>query len=220
MLMRWAHSVLVLSVLMGVTQCGQRGRLKILGHTKDPVPASEEALPEAPKAPPITPADIKEQLEKKAQEARAGMDSVKAMLVTQVFQYKHSQKCLEVEAPAADDGARAQQYACNGSPLQKFRFVSKASGQWLQLVISGKCLTSKVGALDNGTPIVQARCEDSAAFRFQVIEDGEGYAFIKHEASGRCVDIEAISLNDKAGAQLWDCVNGEAQRVKITSKSP
>jgi hypothetical protein len=155
------------------------------------------------------------ELKKKDNENKKAMDKLKNDLLGFAIQYKHSNKCLEVENSSNVDGARLRQQACNGSSSQKFRLIERTSGNWVQNLGTGKCLSAQANGTGNGTQVVQATCVDNGAMLNNLLPDGNGFYFIRNAGSNRCVDIEAISQADGAGAQIFDCLNGDAQRVKL-----
>ncbi len=153
--------------------------------------------------------------ERKESESKKAMDKLKNDLLGFTIQYKHSGKCLEVENSSLNDGARLRQAPCNLANIQKFRLIERANGNWIQNLASGKCLAADANGTQNGTFIVQTTCVDNGAMLHTLQSDGAGFFFMRNIGSNRCVDIEAISLSDGAGAQIYDCVNGDAQRVKF-----
>lgn len=160
------------------------------------------------------------ELKRNEEESKIAIDKLKSDLLGFSLQYKHSSKCLEVENASSQNGARLRQMPCNASTIQKFRLVERPSGNWIQNLVSGKCLVAQNNGKDNGTKVVQATCSDSGSMLFNLQSDDNGFIFIREMASKRCVDIEVISQADGAGAQIFDCVGGDAQRVKIIQDSP
>jgi hypothetical protein len=160
------------------------------------------------------------ELKRNEEESKKAIEKLKADLLGFSLQYKHSSKCLEVESASQQDGARLRQMPCNFTNIQKFRLIERAGGNWIQNLVTGKCLVAQDNGRDNGTRIVQAACGDSGSMFFTLQSDDMGYIFIRELASNRCVDIEAISKADAAGAQIYDCVGGDAQRVKIVQANP
>jgi hypothetical protein len=160
------------------------------------------------------------EMKKKDAESRRAMDKLKNDLIGFSIQYKHSGKCLDVEGGSLNDGARLRQMPCNMSNLQKFRLIERVNGNWIQNLASGKCLAADANGTQNGTFIIQTSCVDNGSMLHTIQSDGAGFFFMRNMGSNRCVDIEAISLSDGAGAQIYDCVNGDAQRVKFLQTSP
>jgi len=155
------------------------------------------------------------ELKRKEADSKKAMDKLKSDLLGFSIQYKHSLKCLEVEDASQVDGARQRQMPCNFTNIQKFRLIERTGGHWIQNLSTGKCLAALANGTENGTLVVQATCVDNGAMLHALQSDGNGYFFIRNIGSNRCVDIEAISQFDGAGAQIYDCLNGDAQRVKI-----
>jgi len=160
------------------------------------------------------------ELKRNEEESKKAMDKLKADLLGFSLQYKHSSKCLEVENASLQDGARLRQMPCTLSNIQKFRLIERANGHWIQNLVSGKCLVAQDNGKNNGARVVQATCGDSGSMLYTLQSDDNGYIFIRELASNRCVDIEVISQADGAGAQIFDCVGGDAQRVKVVQANP
>ncbi len=165
-------------------------------------------------------AEAQSELTKKDKESKAAMEKQRRDLLGFAMQYKHSLKCLEIEAGASVDGARFRQMTCNQNNIQRFRLVEKTSGSWIQNVATGKCISTLAASNDNLTAIVQSTCVENGSMLFSLQSDGNGYFAIRNLGSNRCVDIEAISMVDGAGAQIYDCLNGDGQKVKIIQAVP
>ncbi|MGW7786453.1 RICIN domain-containing protein [Streptomyces tricolor] len=75
----------------------------------------------------------------------------------------HSGKCLEIENSSKRNGARAQQWTCNGQDGAKWRFV-ETSGDRLYIVNarSGKCLEIENSSRRNGARAQQWTCNSQA----------------------------------------------------------
>lgn len=153
--------------------------------------------------------------DQEAQAAQAAQEKAKRDALGFSLQYKHSSKCLDIDGASMVDGARIIQMPCNETNIQHFRLVAKASGSWIQNVATGRCMATLAAGTDNSTQVVQATCVENGSMLFTLQPDGNGYVFLKNAGSNRCVDIEAISTADRAGAQIYDCLNGDAQRVKL-----
>ncbi len=165
-------------------------------------------------------AATEEELKRNEEESRKAVEKLKTDLLGFSLQYKHSAKCLEVENSSTQDGARLRQMPCNFSNIQKFRLVERPNGNWIQNLVTGKCLVAQDNGKDNGTRVVQATCGDRGSLLYTLQSDDSGYIFIRELSSNRCVDIEVISKADGAGAQIFDCVGGDAQRVKVIQANP
>lgn len=165
-------------------------------------------------------AATEEELKRNEEESKKAIDQLKTDLLGFSLQYKHSSKCLQVENSSEQNGARLRQLPCNFSNIQKFRLIERTGGNWIQNLVTGKCLVAQDNGTANGTKVVQATCGDKGSFLFTLQSDDGGFMFIRELSSNRCMDIEAISKADGAGAQLFDCVGGDAQRVKIIQANP
>jgi hypothetical protein len=160
------------------------------------------------------------EMKRKEMESKKAMDKLKTDLLGFSIQFKHSGKCLEMENSSLNDGARLRQAPCNLANTQKFRLIERINGNWIQNLSSGKCLATDANGTQNGTFVIQSSCVDNGSMLHTLQSDGAGFFFMRNMGSNRCVDIEAISLVDGAGAQIYDCVSGDAQRVKFVQMNP
>lgn len=129
---------------------------------------------------------------------------------------KDSSKCLDVDASSTADGARIQQWSCNGTGAQRFTIEDRGSGNYrLRNAASNKCLDVTASGTSNGTRIQQWSCTTGGSQRFRIEDQGGGYFRLRHPGSNKCVDVNAASNADGAQVQLWSCNTSSAQAWKL-----
>jgi len=134
---------------------------------------------------------------------------------------KGSDKCLDVDSASAANGARIQQWSCNGTGAQSFTIEDRGNGNYrLRNAGSNKCLDVTAGGTSNGTRIQQWSCTTGGNQRFRIEELDGGYFRLRHPGSGKCVDVHAASTADGAQVQLWTCNGTSAQAWKLGSTTP
>jgi hypothetical protein len=130
---------------------------------------------------------------------------------------KGANKCLDVNQSSTSDGAKVQQWTCNGSGAQTFTFADRGGGIYgIVNANSGKCLDVSGGGRSNGTAIQQWSCNASNNNqRFQVQDRGDGYVRVYHPGSGKCLDVNGASSSDGAKVQIWSCNSSDAQLWRL-----
>ena len=131
---------------------------------------------------------------------------------------KGSDKCLDVDSASTANGARIQQWSCNGTNAQRFTIEDRGGGNYrLRNAGSNKCLDVAAGGTSNGTRIQQWSCGTGSNQRFRIEDQSGGYFRLRHPASGKCVDVSGSSSADGAQVQLWTCSASSAQAWKLGS---
>ncbi|WP_307665665.1 RICIN domain-containing protein [Streptomyces sp. V1I1] len=123
------------------------------------------------------------------------------IIYEQVINY-HSGKCLEVAGGSQANGARVQQYSCNGTVAQQWN-KRPTSGGYFQLVVasSGKCVEIASASQANGYKAQQNPCGSGYHQQFTHLPSGvSGYPFIVARHSGKGLTIASESLLN--GAQI------------------
>jgi beta-glucanase (GH16 family) len=130
-----------------------------------------------------------------------------------------SGKCLDVQGGGNADLTNIQQWSCNGSGAQLFRFEDIGGGN-VRLVNpqSGKCVDINAAGTADGTNVQLYTCNGTAAQSFALQDQGNGYRSLMNPHSGKCVDVSEASNADGANAQLWTC-NGTAAQQWMPSGS-
>ncbi|MFF4734463.1 RICIN domain-containing protein [Streptomyces sp. NPDC001262] len=116
-----------------------------------------------------------------------------------------SKKCLEIENSSEDNGARAQQWDCNGQPGADWLVQPTDDGQYVNIVNanSGKCLEIVNSRTDNGAPAQQYDCVGIATQKWQM-QGNPGNRIIRNVNSGKVLEVENSSAENGARVQQWD----------------
>lgn len=120
------------------------------------------------------------------------------------LQNVRTKKCLEIENSSGSNGARAQQWSCNGQAGARWEFEDVGGGYFQLVNDSGKCLEVADSRTDNGAPVQQWSCHDIATQyweRRSVLGKG-GWVFL-NKNSGLSLEIENSAGWNGARAQQW-----------------
>ncbi|WP_328959011.1 RICIN domain-containing protein [Kitasatospora purpeofusca] len=118
-----------------------------------------------------------------------------------------SGKCLEIADSSHANGARAQQWSCDGvANTMRWRIERHGGGDTFRIVNvnSGKCLEIENGSYEDGARAQQWACENLPVMRWYVKLSGDALV-IYNEETLRCLEIADSSLADGARAQQWAC---------------
>ena len=126
---------------------------------------------------------------------------------------RHSNKCLDISASSFANGAKVQQWVCNGTNAQRFRTRDVGGGKVLLVnVNSNKCVDAAAWGKSNGTAFVQWDCKGGTNQQFTIVDSNFGYKTLRTaHAPGSCLDIDGPSTADGARAHLWECHTGPNQ---------
>ncbi|MFD7013509.1 RICIN domain-containing protein [Streptomyces sp. NPDC059928] len=118
----------------------------------------------------------------------------------------NSRSCLEINNSSKDDGAAAQQWACNGQVGAIWQFHPTATAGVYEIVNanSGKCLEISNSNTANGAHAQQWTCVHNAAQQWTIQPiDNTGNWNITNLNSGKTLEIDSSSKSDGAPAQQW-----------------
>ncbi|GHI41675.1 RICIN domain-containing protein [Streptomyces violascens] len=118
----------------------------------------------------------------------------------------NSRSCLEINNSSKDDGAPAQQWACNGQAGAQWQFHPTATAGVYEIVNanSGKCLEISNSDTANGAHAQQWSCVHNAAQQWTIQPIGNtGNWNITNANSGKTLEIDSSSKTDGAPAQQW-----------------
>src|SRR4051794_33470831 len=123
---------------------------------------------------------------------------------------KNSGKCLDVTDQSASAGASLQQLTCWGGSNQAFLFTAVQGGYQITAQHSGLQLDVTGGpeAIQDGIHVQQWPFWGGSNQIWQVQPVADGYYKIAALNSGKCLDVEGISLSDGAPVQQWSCWGG------------
>ncbi|MGW0515807.1 RICIN domain-containing protein [Crossiella sp. NPDC003009] len=135
----------------------------------------------------------------------------------------NSGKCLEIADYGTHNGARAQQWRCEGVHSQHWvwHYLSNSTQgsiewrhYWLKNRHSGKCLEIADSSTANGARAQQWDCDGRAGGQIWTIAYTSGSTFPLRRGSlengfvsTRCLEIADSSKANGARAQQWQCAN-------------
>lgn len=133
---------------------------------------------------------------------------------------RHSNKCLDVASSSLANGAKVQQWTCNGTNAQRFRTQNVGNGKVLLVnVNSKKCVDAGAWGASNGTAYIQWDCKGGTNQQFTVTNSNFGTKTLRAaHAPGRCLEIQGPTTADGAKAQLWDCSTAPNQDWYLNKK--
>jgi ricin-type beta-trefoil lectin protein len=120
---------------------------------------------------------------------------------------RNSNKCLDVVGGATYNGARIQQWDCNGSPQQRWFMHMDSKGDYLIVnVNSGKCLDVQAASKSNGAPLQQWDCNGEKHQRF-FIHDQE--RIVPTHDFSKCLDVTGgpDATGNGVRIQQWTCLS-------------
>ncbi|WP_190022345.1 RICIN domain-containing protein [Streptomyces hiroshimensis] len=118
-----------------------------------------------------------------------------------------SGKCLEIDGSSRSNGARAQQWDCNGQAGSYWTLNSAGNG-WYEIVNdnSGKCLEVADSSTYNGAVVQQWDCvgNDTQKWRIEQSQvNRDGNLFVNYH-SGKVLEVDNSSSRNGARIQQWD----------------
>ncbi|GGU85292.1 RICIN domain-containing protein [Lentzea flava] len=119
----------------------------------------------------------------------------------------NSHKCLEIENSSGDDGARAQQWSCNGQGGALWRQKWLDNVRFYLVNVSGKCLEIQNSSGDDGARAQQWTCNGQPGSIWYTLKvpGGDGLELV-NEGGRKCLEIQNSRTDDGARAQQWGCV--------------
>ena len=151
------------------------------------------------------------QIMKAAKTGHAGVANGRYTIVS-----THSGKCVDVAAASVTDGAKIQQYECNGTGAQKFDISDLGQGVYrIVNANSGKAIDVAAASTADGANVHQWSVNNTLAQRFMLTATAGGFA-IRNQGSGKCVDIAGWSGADGGNVQQWSCSGNPNQTFRFT----
>ena len=126
----------------------------------------------------------------------------------------HAGRCLDVDGMSTSDGARVQQYSCNGGANQRWRLRAVDGGRWeIVGMASGRCLqTSGDGA---GAGATLGTCAGMPRQRWEAVRTGNTFAL--RSPNGLCLEVNGDSRSNGASVELAACSGAAYQQWQIES---
>ncbi len=126
---------------------------------------------------------------------------------------KSSGKCVDARAATA-----VQQYACDGSGAQQWRFrpVGGGSYQVDNYNDNAEAWDSNVSAAD-GAPLRPRPYAGGASQRWQPVQEPGGTFHFVNRGSGKCLDVPRAAASDGVRLQQWTCDGTAAQSFTVAA---
>lgn len=123
---------------------------------------------------------------------------------------RFSNKCVDVAASGTANGTNIQQYACNGTNAQKFRYQANANGSYrLVNIASNKCVDVSGPSAADGANIHQWDCYDGAGNQaVRLAPSTAGSYQLKFDHSAKCMDVSGPNAADGTNIHQWTCYAG------------
>lgn len=131
------------------------------------------------------------------------------------LQVRSSNRCWDLAAGSAANGANIQQWGCSNSPNRDFRFVSKGGGYYEIRTKHDKCVSVAGNSNANGTNVQQWDCFNANNFQFKLVEKGGGWFEMRARHSNKCLDVAANSTSNGGSIHQWDCHGRNNQQFRF-----
>ncbi|WP_078594452.1 RICIN domain-containing protein [Streptomyces sp. NRRL S-920] len=124
-----------------------------------------------------------------------------------------SRKCLEIENSSSRNGARAQQWDCNGQDgaAWEWEWVGPGRQYWIRNAHNGKCLEVADSRRDNGAPVQLWDCSKTAKGQLW-LKPPAGSWEISNYGSGKALEVENSSTRNGARVQQWTWTGADGQK--------
>ncbi|MFF5246413.1 RICIN domain-containing protein [Streptosporangium sp. NPDC000095] len=135
---------------------------------------------------------------------------------------RNSGKCVDARAAATANGTVVQQYACNGSAAQLWRFQSTSGG--FHRVGNGNNDAQAWDVKDVSTadsaPIQLWSYSGGNNQQWQAVEEAGGFYHFVNRHSGKCLDVPGASIGDSVQLQQYTCNGTAAQSFSLGTPPP
>jgi hypothetical protein len=130
---------------------------------------------------------------------------------------RYTGKCLDVNGGSTADGAKIQQWGCNGSSAQQWSLVAAGNGAY-QLIsrVSNKCADLAAWSTADGAFVNQWSCGANQAnqqWRLETVADG--WVRLASVHSGKYVSIVNGSTADGAQIHVWPWLGNPDQQWRL-----
>lgn len=131
----------------------------------------------------------------------------------------HSGKCVDVAAASTQNGARIQQWDCNGTVAQVFRVTSVGGGYYkIENPNSNKAFDITEVSTQNGAPLQQWGYGGGQNQQFSIEYAGNNRFSIRARHTGKALDVNAWSQNAGAAIIQWPYHGGDNQHFMFHPK--
>ncbi|MFD9792728.1 RICIN domain-containing protein [Streptomyces sp. NPDC059070] len=129
----------------------------------------------------------------------------------------HSGKCVDAAAAGTADGTAVQQYGCNGTAAQQWRFQTTSDG-YAQIgnrnAADRVWDVTDVSAAD-GAPVQLWSYGGGANQQWKPVEEPGGTYHFVNRNSDKCLDVPGASTADGARVQQYACNGSAAQSFRV-----
>ncbi|MEV4276355.1 RICIN domain-containing protein [Actinoplanes xinjiangensis] len=130
---------------------------------------------------------------------------------------KNSGRCLDARSAGTVNGTAIQQYTCNGTNAQQYRFADAGSGY---VRIDNRGNTAQVLDVTGVSTADNARIQTwtyggGTNQQWQPVAEGGGYYHFVNRNSGRCLDVPAASTADSVQLVQYTCNGSAAQSFRL-----
>jgi Ricin-type beta-trefoil lectin domain-like/Glycosyl hydrolases family 2, TIM barrel domain len=137
-----------------------------------------------------------------------------------VIRSAQSGKCLDITSASTANGARVQQWDCNGTGAQLFRLEAAGSGFYkITNVNSNKALDVLDWRTDAGAPLQQWEYVGGAHQQFRIVSMPGGEVSLQARHSGLTLDVQGASNESGAAIVQWSHHGQVNQRWRFTRQS-
>jgi hypothetical protein len=125
--------------------------------------------------------------------------------------------CVDVSNSDQGNGDNIQEWGCNGTDAQRWRFKNLGSGIYeIRTAVSDFCMDVDNSGTADGTNVRPYDCNGSNAQRWLVQAMGEGQFQLKPQVSTTtCLDVSNSGTADGTNIQEWTCNGSSAQRFRV-----
>jgi hypothetical protein len=131
---------------------------------------------------------------------------------------QNSGKCVDARAAATANGTAVQQYACNGTGAQQWRFTATDSG-YFQVGVStatGQVWDDSNVSSADGSLIHLWTYGGGTNQQWLPVQEASGNYHFVNRFSGKCLDVPSASTADSVQLQQWTCNGTAAQSFSAT----
>jgi hypothetical protein len=133
---------------------------------------------------------------------------------------RNSGKCVDARAAGSANGTAIQQYTCNNTTAQQYRFTP-TTGAYTHVDIrlnSARSLdVTNVSTADNA-PIQLWTYSGGLNQQWQPVAEGGGYYHLVNRNSGKCLDVPAASTADSVQLVQYTCNGTGAQSFRLVQQ--
>jgi hypothetical protein len=126
-------------------------------------------------------------------------------------------KCVDVSNGDPFDGTNVQQWTCNGTDAQRWRFKDLGRGVFeIRSAVSDECLDVSGAGTGSGTNVQTWTCNGTDAQHWSLGGSGGGqYTLLPNLGASTCLDVSNAGTDDGTNIQEWTCNGTNAQLFRV-----